>query len=202
MESVHETQFIYRALLDSIAYPGTVRDIRTAILNLNPASAAGFCPAAAGIALTLLDGEVGHAVRMKDSSELSDYVRRMTFSPAVPLNKADYVFADGDMSAEEIIALSADVKCGTHEAPDLGATLFIKVETLGDETARGRRLTLSGPGIETEKDCIISGLSPEWLAEREKMNAEYPVGIDLFLFTGKGDIIALPRTAKIKEVDR
>lgn len=199
-DSVHDTQRIYRALLNAVARPGTIQDIGAAIGKLD--LSLEFNRTAAAISLTLLDGEVGHAVRMSASQPLSDYIRRMTFSPAMPLNRADYVFADGDSDAAAIAGLIEPLRRGTHEAPDLGATLFLNVKELGSRAACERRWTLSGPGIAAETDCCITGLADGWLAEREKANAEYPLGIDLFLYTEQGLLVALPRTTNIREVER
>lgn len=198
-DAVHDTQHIYRALLEAMAFPGTVQDIGPVIQKLDDSLA--FNRTAAGIALTLLDAEVSHAVQMAEATLLPDYIRRMTFSPAAPMNDADYVFADGDMDAEAIARIMESVKRGTHEAPDFSATLLLEVRGFVEEQD-GRRLVLSGPGIAIETECRVSGLTTEWLMEREKANAEYPVGVDLILYTGEGHLVALPRTTNIKEVER
>jgi len=184
-----------------MAFPGTVQDIGPVIQKLDDSLA--FNRTAAGIALTLLDAEVSHAVQMAEAALLPDYIRRMTFSPVVPMNDADYVFADGDMDAEAIAQIIQSVKCGTHEGPDASATLLLKVTGFAEEQGTNeRRLALSGPGIAVETECRVFGLSTEWLTEREKANAEYPVGIDLILYNSEGHLVALPRTTNLKEVER
>lgn len=192
-DAVHDTQRIYRALLDAMSFPGTVREIGPAVCKLDGSAAA--CPAAAGIALTLLDGEVSHAVRMTEATALSDYIRKMTFSPSVPPEQADYVFADGWLEEAEIRSLFERISRGTHEAPELGATLLLRVSGLGGSGER--KWTLSGPGIADSVECCVAGLNERWLFEREKANAEYPVGVDMILFTDDGLVTALPRTTTI-----
>lgn len=199
-DPVHDTQRVYRALLDAMARPGTILDIGPATSKWDRSP--GFNRTAAAISLTLLDGEVGHAVRMDESRPLADFIRRMTFSPAVAVHEADYVFADGASDAEAVARLAESLKRGTHEAPDLGATLLLSVKELGSEAACERKWMLSGPGIADEAVICISGLAAEWLTERNKANAEYPLGIDIVLFTEEGLLAALPRTTNIKEMDQ
>ncbi|WP_248927621.1 phosphonate C-P lyase system protein PhnH [Paenibacillus hamazuiensis] len=204
-DPIHDTQKLYRSLLDVIARPGTVEH---AVEDAGrPSVPEGVSAAAAGIALTLLDGEVGFAVRLKGQEGLAAYIKRMTFSREAAVDAADYIFADGLASEKEIRSVMASAKRGTLVAPDQSATVFIRVEQLaeGGRALPGAEvlpLRLSGPGIPGEAVCTVDGLSPVWLEERERANGEYPLGVDLFLYTEAGDLTALPRTTQVKEVER
>ncbi|MFE5323116.1 phosphonate C-P lyase system protein PhnH [Paenibacillus sp. NPDC056579] len=208
-DPVHDTQAIYRALLNAVSRPGTVERLEASIARLQ--LPLGICPAAAGIASALLDGEVRFAMLMEDQEAFTAYVRRMLFSKEAAAAEADYLFADGIMPEAEIREVMGSVKRGTLVAPDDSTTLFIRVDRIesGDELqlqASGGQeqnvcLLLSGPGIRTKQACIIHGLSREWLIARGTINSEYPMGVDVFLFTETGDCMALSRTTKVKEAE-
>ncbi|TBL70524.1 phosphonate C-P lyase system protein PhnH [Paenibacillus thalictri] len=227
-DPVHDTQAVYRMLLEAISRPGTLVHIGPMIAKLPENMKCS--PAAAGLAHALLDGEVRFAVRLEGQDVLPSYIRRMTFCRETALDEADYIFADGVMPEVDIEALLHAVKRGTLTAPDESATLFIRVQALcenesscADEcesppsqvqpelSGAGIRadecessppqvqLELSGPGIRGTQFCCLSGVSPAWLKVREAINDEYPMGVDMYFFTESGELMALPRTTKLSK---
>jgi len=193
-------QLVYRTMLDAVARPGTVKSFAAAARELG--SEAGCSPAAAAIALTLLDREVTHAVFLNDGGKLAAFIRRMTFSPEADAASADYVFAEGHADAGAGRSIAGKLKTGTLEAPEESAMVLLRVDRFAparDGSGEGEdTLVLSGPGIPGEWRCAISGVHPEWWTQRERLNAEFPMGTDWFFFTDEGLMMAIPRTTRVR----
>ncbi|MFK7691549.1 phosphonate C-P lyase system protein PhnH [Paenibacillus sp. HJGM_3] len=198
-DRVHDTQFIYRQLLEALARPGQIGSIAAASARVEAASP--LLATATCFALTLLDGEVGFAVAMEAEKEaLEAHIRRQTFSRIAALPEVDYVFASGGEAPERIEALLAQVKKGTLIRPEGGAILFVLVEGFESfEPGQSPEAcwTLSGPGIKDTCRLCVQGLSPVWMEQRALANAEYPMGVDLVLYTVSGELAALPRTTQV-----
>ncbi len=79
---------------------------------------------------------------------------------------------------------------GTITDPDQSATLVIACE-LG----HGRRLHLSGPGIQHATHLQIDALPTDFWRLRSELN-HYPLGIDLFL-VASDQVVGVPRTTVI-----
>ncbi|MDF2958771.1 MAG: phosphonate metabolism protein [Paenibacillus sp.] len=231
-DRVHDTQFIFRQLLDVMARPGRIGSIASSAAQLELLDAGQ--KTAAALALTLLDGEVSFAVAVNGVegngsnganningvngeslgsgfvpgwSMLEAYIRRHSISQAAPAAEADYVFAAGGMPDAEIRSIMSTLRCGTLLAPEQGATLFLLVEHLkhtdmnsnASKSETAVHWVLQGPGIQDTNRLSISGMNKLWFEERARVNAEYPIGVDIILFTADGDIAALPRTTILRE---
>ncbi len=194
-DRVHDTQFIFRKLLDAMASPGKINSIQSSSEKLDFLS--NETRMVASFALTLLDGEVSFAIQLPEKMLIQEYVQNNTFSRLSDVHDTDYLFLDGKISDEEVMSFIQQVKKGTLIQPESSTTLFILVEALSN-TPSNDQLRLSGPGIKEEIICTVKGISDKWWKEREKANVEYPLGIDIILFTKEGEILALPRTTKIE----
>lgn len=194
-DRVHDAQFIFRQLLDAMSRPGKMNSIGSSSMKIGLSS--GAEQVVASFALTLLDGEVSFFVNMANHLVIQEFIRKNTFSRLTEVEDADYLFLDGKINDEEIAHLIQKVKKGTLIQPDFSSTLFILVDGFSVEPAEDR-LTLRGPGIEEKLICYVNGISSIWWEEREKANLEYPLGIDIILFTEAGEFLALPRTTIIK----
>jgi alpha-D-ribose 1-methylphosphonate 5-triphosphate synthase subunit PhnH len=163
----------------------------------------GLSKTAAAIALTLLDGEVTFAARIRGQEGWTETVRRMTYSKLVDFAAADYVFVEGIEERDFIKEVQAKLKIGTLSSPEMSATLFIRVKSLMNEAVfqeAGCSLKLTGPGIETQTLCCVDGLSFTWIETRAQMVEEYPLGVDLILYTEHGELMAIPRTTVVEGV--
>lgn len=196
---IHDPIDVFRALMNAIARPGALGTIEAAADKLR-LSAAGHHVELA-LAMSLLDAETTFAVRMKREDGLADAIARQTLCRQVEPSQADYLFIDGRFAESELNDLLSQIRKGTLVRPELGATLLVRVGRLaiaGLES--GMRLRLTGPGIRERIECAIAGLSPDWLKERERLNAEYPLGSDLILYDAFGQVLGIPRTTQIEEV--
>ncbi|QGQ94749.1 phosphonate C-P lyase system protein PhnH [Paenibacillus psychroresistens] len=199
-DSVHDTQEVYRILLHAMSRPGLVCELGERINRID--LPVGASKAAAAIALTLLDGEVAFAVQMQGHEAWAETIRRLTYSKLVDFTAADYVFVEGIEEVSLINQLQDQLKIGTLSSPEKSATVFIRVEGFAKSSiqAQGCSLKLTGPGIKTETNCYVAGLSLLWIESRARLVEEYPLGIDLIFYTEQGEIIAIPRTTVVEGV--
>lgn len=193
---IHDTSAVYRTLLDAMSRPGTVGNIGTAADKLSLRTPENRMGLALGLAL--LDADVRFAVRMKDGTTLEQAICRQTYAQPADAAQADYLFVDGDLPEATLERLLAEVRFGTLQEPEDSATLFVRVDEVADATLAAASIVLAGPGICDRAYCRIKGLSPVWICERARLNAEYPVGIDLIVFDRQGNVMAMPRTTSIE----
>lgn len=186
-DKVFDTQRIYRSMLDAIARPGKICTLPG--LELRPPASLGSF--AAGMAFTLLDSETSFTV-VQDSGECQEYIRLNTGSEAVPVESAEFIFAQGGSDWAEISGINR----GSLLSPEEGSTLVLMVERLARD-GQGVRLTLNGPGINGSISLVATGLEPAILDRVSKLNQEFPLGVDVFLVDSAGSLAAMPRSSSV-----
>lgn len=169
-------QQVFRALLTAQSFPGRVQH-----LNMIEQRQAFRAMLAA-----LLDGEVS----LCDVNGLLSEEKDWAFL------EAQYRSSD---SADFILVKASQYqpihpKLGSLGCPDQSATLILVVESL----TLGESYQLAGPGIETQQSIRVQGLNAQWLAQRDEWNVAFPMGVDMFLVDSDQNLVALPRTTKIK----
>jgi alpha-D-ribose 1-methylphosphonate 5-triphosphate synthase subunit PhnH len=194
-DAVYDTQQIYRKLLDCMARPGKVNSIEPYLVQDDHESL--FSKPLLSLAFTLVDREVSFHVISDLKEKAEQYIYWQTFSKAAELHEAHYVFIGKQLSDSEIQSVMNEVKAGTLEDPHLSATILIQVNTLTDSPGDGMKLKLTGPGIQGTREVYADGMPSAWIAERKKINSEYPLGVDMILTTSSGEIMAIPRTTLI-----
>lgn len=165
------TNATYEALMWALARPGTIRTLPE--------------PGMEATAETLID------------RECRVFSQNATLLPAIaatgatlgPAETADHAFLSLDGAAG--LSVLSLLPVGSHAYPDEGATVFAAAR-LGE----GRRLRLSGPGIETAIDVTVGGLPDEVWAIRAA-RCVYPTGFELFLIDGDR-VLGLPRSTTIE----
>lgn len=195
-DAVHDTQQIYRKLLDCMARPGKLNSIEPFIQTLEHGDL--FSKPLLSLAYTLVDREVSFHVISDKKEKIRKYIHWQTFSPYGELHEADYVFIGKQLDNNEIRGLMNEVKVGTLEDPHLSATILIAVNALSEVPGDGWKLRLSGPGIQSVREVYADGLPFVWIEERNKLNSEFPLGIDMILTTDTGEMMAIPRTTVIE----
>ena len=161
----------YEALLNALARPGEAQ-----LLPATGFEVAGTC---------LLDLEVSF---FASDVILSRQLQRTGARQAEPEN-ADYLFFP--TLHEAAVAEATKAGRGDRLYPERAATLFI-----GAHFNHGRRLDLTGPGIQGERQIRIDGVAPAFWAERTRA-CRYPLGWDVFLIDG-AKVIGLPRSTKLE----
>ncbi|KKI91078.1 hypothetical protein WQ54_16870 [Bacillus sp. SA1-12] len=196
-DMVHDTQSIFRKLLDCMARPGKIDRISEEIASILELE--GFYKSLQGIAYTLIDREVNFHILADHSETITKTMEWKTYSKNSSIDAADYVFINHPKKVENISECMQELKKGTLSDPHDGATVVLCVkEITANKEPSSLKLTMRGPGIETSSVVYIKGLCSKWIEERNRAASEFPLGIDLILTTNSGDIMALPRTTLLE----
>lgn len=168
-------QGVFRILLEATSRPGR-------IYNLPPSL--DDCPGFLAVLAALVDNTVSlHDVTRGLSQREWNFLQ----ARQEPVDTADFILASGAERPEFTPAV------GSLESPEKGATLIVAVARLG----RGsQRISCTGPGIEDRHTFQVQGVCPQWIQVREKWNAWFPLGVDMYL-VDHSQILALPRTTSI-----
>lgn len=183
-DPVHDSQRIFRAVLQAVAHPGRAVHLPACPLGPWPLE-----PGAAAISLALLDLDTPVWVQ-DDEGSVGDYLR---FHCGCPLTddpaQARFALITDPVDMPELACFAP----GSPEYPDLSATLVVQVT--GFTGMRPVRLT--GPGIRHETTLALSGIRPEFWREVHGNHALYPCGVDL-LFVSAHQLVALPRSVRVE----
>ena len=185
-ESVLTTQATFRAVLDAMAAPGTVRPIAATLAAPPP-----LANAAAAVALTLCDHDtpVWLDDALGESEAVCAWLRlhcgcRLVSEP----RRGAFAFIGAPQELPPIDAFGL----GTPDYPDRSATLVLQVSSLRE----GVRLALRGPGIRDRRVLRAAGLPDDMPARLAANRALFPRGVDFILASGN-EIAALPRSVRL-----
>jgi phosphonate C-P lyase system protein PhnH len=142
------------------------------------------------VAEALVDHEVTFAV-LPDLQDLSDAILRLTGSRVAAVEEADYVFCRAETLADALTR----AKDGTPEYPDASATVICEVEAFEES---GQTLSLSGPGIRDTTRVAVAGLSVQASTAYQERNAAPPIGVDVVLVSGSGQVVCLSRYTNLQ----
>ena len=171
----HQSADAFRAIMQAMARPGTIRDVAGAVPPAPQSVAAGT------VLMTLCDPETGvHLAGGFDTEAVRDWITFYTGAPLVATHEA--VFVVGDWDTLDL----APLPIGTAEYPDRSATVIVELPVLEAVGA-----TLRGPGIEDTAPLNL----PEKAAFQGNA-ARFPLGLD-FVFTCWAQIAALPRSTQV-----
>jgi alpha-D-ribose 1-methylphosphonate 5-triphosphate synthase subunit PhnH len=169
-----DAQSCFRAVLEAMSRPGKILRIGA---KLTPP--AGLCLAAAATLLTLADATT--TVSLPEGTQAAqEWLIFHTGVRVVPASAADFVLASERPKFNSL-------RQGTDDEPETSATLVLQVSSLGS----GRRVRLSGPGIETTSELDLpldDNFIQEWQAQRRRN----PRGIDVLLCASEC-VVAVPR---------
>lgn len=214
LDTVHDVQRAYRALVQASASPGTIVNVgdEASRVDLDAPLARPLLL----LAIMLIDAEVGFCMCSTREESDAALIAQLTYSRSVPVAHANFIIVPtGDSSSHEdrIAWTIARAHVGTLLAPHTGATVIAEVTELtaaaaitrgnGSVTSTDRAtcLELTGPGIPTSCRVIVSGAS-NWLGARAQANMEYPLGVDMILVTAAGELVSLPRTTHVEWRER
>ncbi len=174
-------QRVFRRLLDAMARPGT-------IVTLSPWIESSSAHMA--VLATLADAEV----TLADADGLIDEVAwRFLDCRRGDLASARFVLAAGSRAP----AADFTPQIGTLTSPELGATLILTVEGLGQS---GSLYSLSGPGIAGHIEVRFGTLHKAWIERRSAWNRFFPMGVDMVL-ADQTYVLALPRTTRLAQTE-
>jgi alpha-D-ribose 1-methylphosphonate 5-triphosphate synthase subunit PhnH len=189
IDTVHDSQGVFRALLDALSRPGKIVSIDAMLPRLEQRENTQVPPAAYAALLALADYSTP-VLLQHEHCALSDALRFHTGAP-VTADCAQAVFAylhdAGSMPPLDAFSM------GEPETPESAAMLFIRVDSLVD----GEPMTWRGPGIRETQAVHIGGLPASFWHERALLASEFPCGIDCYFVQG-GSVIGLPRTTRVE----
>jgi alpha-D-ribose 1-methylphosphonate 5-triphosphate synthase subunit PhnH len=187
-DEIFDAQAHYRLVLDSMARPGKINVMPSPELT----TPQGIHAAGALVGFALLNSDVSFYVDGPSAEDVSLYLLVNTSARPAEAEEADYVYLDGTAAAEILYRL----KTGTLPYPENSATVIAAAEELGGEN--GLVLTLSGPGVDGERQLSVAGLNTALLEALVTINAEFPLGIDLVLTDPTGRIACIPRSSRVR----
>lgn len=187
-DEIFDAQEHYRLVLDSMARPGKIN----LMPKLELTTPGGIHTAGALVGFALLNSDVSFYVDGPAAGDVTLYLLVNSSARPAEIDEADFVYLDGTAAAENLYRL----KTGTLPYPENSATVIAAVEELGGET--GLMLTLSGPGVDGERQLAVSGLGTAFLEALVTINAEFPLGIDLVLTDPAGRIACIPRSSRVR----
>ncbi|GAB7526405.1 phosphonate C-P lyase system protein PhnH [Paraburkholderia sp. 2C] len=193
-DPVHDTQAVFRILLDVLSRPGTIGTVRNVLPALSATAATGphqpaadraafaalltLCDFSTPVWLAQADTSLASALRFHTGAPLVDTPQRAAFA---------YVHDTAALPALEHFAP------GDPESPETSATLLVRVASL----TSGRPLTLRGPGIESTHRIALDGLPEHFWLERAELAPLFPCGIDYYFVCGDA-LMGLPRTTQVE----
>ncbi len=193
-DPVHDTQAVFRTLLDALSRPGTVGVVEAALpaarasgessvrrSNVNLAAFASLltlCDYSTPVWLAQPDAMLGSALRFHTGAPLVEHAHDAAFA---------YIHDAGTLPA------LAGFRLGEAESPELSATLLIRVDAL----TGGAPVVLRGPGIKHTTTIAPLGLPERFWRERAELAPLFPCGIDCYLVCGDA-LIGLPRTTHVE----
>jgi alpha-D-ribose 1-methylphosphonate 5-triphosphate synthase subunit PhnH len=204
------TQAVFRAVLDALARPGTVKRLPSAAGE----PLAAHVPAVLRPLLALADRSTPACVVSDEAGAWDEVVRVATSAPPAALADARMVAALRPLSFGEL----AGLRTGTAAAPEDGALACLAVAGIAivDDADRadgaslaggaggsgaggsGRVwLRLAGPGVPGTRAIIVTGLPAGFAAARRRLVAGFPAGADLLLIAPDGAMAGLPRTTAV-----
>ncbi len=170
---------VFRAALEAMARPGTIRTAGTGLAPPAPLS-----PAMAALVLMLADPDTAlHLAPSHDREEVRHWIRFHCGAPLAGRTKAAFA-----LGTWEALLPWDGYALGTPDYPDRSATLIAEVPRLAADGA-----ALQGPGIRGTLHLSLPGTAP--LMANQRL---FPLGLDLFLTCGDR-LAAVPRTTRIAE---
>lgn len=186
-DEVHDCQETFRQLLDVISNPG-----RLAFIS-KQADKNGFeFPVLMTLAMTLLDNETSFDV--VGNEQLAKTIADTTYSKRNKMNNAGFVFISKECNESEINQVLSNVFPGTLIEPHTSCTLIIELSDFSGEEIQ----IFKGPGIKDELEIKLPLYIKKWMEIRNAQEFEYPLGVDMYFVTPKGEIMAIPRKVKME----
>jgi len=185
-DPVHDSQAVFRVLLEALAHPTRVFDIG---LDLDVGETAA-APAALA-ALYAMSDFATPLWLLPDNPVLAGVLRFHTGAPlAAKPAEAAFAWIDQALAVPPLREFCQ----GSAESPETSTTLFIRV----DDLTGGTPLVCRGPGIENVASMAPRGLPAGFWATRAALAGDFPCGVDLYLVCGT-QLLGVPRTTRVEE---
>lgn len=183
---IHDIQNSFRKLMGAFSFPFEVKNIKEEMDKLEDLNGNLLL-------LALIVADKGMSFSSFGDGELEEKIRTMTYAH-VKEEDMDFVFLSLK-SKRDIEFVLNKVNPGDLFSPHKSTTLFIEV----DKIKSGKKIMVFGPGINGDQEFNINDEIYSWIVERNKLDHEYPMGIELVFVDKIGDLIAVPRKVNFKE---
>lgn len=186
--TVFDTQKLFRNLLESMSYVGTVKNVYHICSGCN--YDLDLFRVTQALAIMYLDADTSfHVVGNKD---IEDKIAMITYCRKHSCESASTIFIPHNKQ-NELIETIKNAKEGSLINPHEGATIIVECNSC----TSGKVYRAKGPGIENEATFKLN-VDCDWLEARKEKNIEFPLGIDLIFVDGNSNLLALPRTTQIE----
>jgi alpha-D-ribose 1-methylphosphonate 5-triphosphate synthase subunit PhnH len=183
-DAVPDAQGAFRTLLEAMSHPG-----RIVTVPPTPAAPPGLDSATAALLLTLCDGDTPVWL----DAAAAPAAPWLAFHTGATRTGQPSVASFAVMLSPATMPPLEAFNWGTDEVPEASTTLIVQVPRLSD----GATWCLRGPGIKSEAQLSVAGLSQDWVRQRGALAAAFPRGVDV-VFTSGQRIAALPRTTIVE----
>lgn len=191
IDHVHDLQFVYKKILDSMSRPGKIASLQTLAgrndYNLQMLDATLLTM------MTLLDREVTFHVLTDSGQNIAEKISEYTLAAHTTIDQADFVIALKRTPETVITEGLAQCKKGSLIDPHASATWIIENAFSNEHESE---LLLTGPGIKDQTKLQTELIPAVWQV-RNICVAEYPLGIDLILTDADLRVVCIPRTTKV-----
>jgi len=161
----------FRRMLYAMSYPGEVVKLRTS----HPY-------------LSILGREVKFYT---DSENERIFIERHCGSVFSNMEEADYLIFHKEPDRKTLMS----IKRGNIEFPEDGATIYLKIDKIGE----GTKILMRGPGIKDYRSISLT-ISKRFFKTLQEIN-DFPLGLDVFFIDKSKRIIAIPRSVKVSVWD-
>ncbi|MET3926294.1 phosphonate C-P lyase system protein PhnH [Devosia sp. 2618] len=186
-DPVLDSQTAFRAIMDALANPGTLRKLPQTALTQGPLPGE-----LASTLLTLSDQDTPVWLSPSLRSEAVSAFTAFHAGAPIVSEPGRAVFALVG-SVDELPVLD-QFNLGTQEYPDRSTTIVLAVPALSG----GPDLIMRGPGIKDHGHFNPVGLPGDFVAQWAANRELFPRGIDLLL-VADGQVMGLPRSTRISQ---
>ena len=187
--NVHESQDIFKKLLDALSSPGQLFLLDSLVWSRVGGSAITL--------LALLGHETQFCIAGHRAPQLTSLVRHITTGRPTQMADARYVTFNGTV-AEHLLS---EVSVGTDLRPDSAAQVTINCTGAfhaGNVSGSGTTLEITGPGVDGAITITFDRLDPVVLFALTHKTCEYPRGIDFWFISDCGQVVGIPRSSTVE----
>ncbi|TVO77863.1 phosphonate C-P lyase system protein PhnH [Sedimenticola selenatireducens] len=190
-DPVSDAQQTFRKVLKAMSEPGVI------VEAASPEALEHLYPSTFAVCQTLLDQQTPLWLSKEFSNPKIQH--NLHFHTGMPLARQPLDAQFALAYAGEIATLD-DFAKGTAEYPERNCTMILQVQAISASPSTDQNSTtlkLSGPGIKTERQIAIAGLSQAVIRYLSDRPDTFPLGID-FIFTAAQSLVAIPRTTQLE----
>lgn len=184
------SQAVFRVLLASLAQPGRVFQLPTAVTHAQtgPESGPAVGPGIVPLALAV----IGSKVAVAGAPDWQARICQGTGASTADIAEASLVALYGRADP----AMIPRLRRGSSMAPEDGAKVGLGCDTLIADGHGEVTVELSGPGVPGRTQLGVDGISSNVFDALRVVNASFPAGVDVWLVDKRGQVAGLPRSTR------